>query len=89
MSKALVHRHILLQNHLHYTFAAVVLAGHEVDWIYKKGKKAAIEFARAKKCKGTGVVMSVDVFEAGALGRYLKPRSEVVDVLGRAKGNCN
>ena len=42
-----------------------------------------------EKCKGIGVVVSVDVFEAGALGQYLKPRSEVVDVLGRAKGNRN
>ena len=88
-SKVLVHWHVLLQNLLHYTFASVVLAGHEVDWIYKKGKKASIEFARVEKCKGTGAVVSTDVFEAGALGCYLKPRSEVVDVLRHAKGNRN
>ena len=42
-------------------------------WIYKKEKKAAIEFARAEKCKGTGAVASVDVFEAEAVAWYLKP----------------
>ena len=42
-----------------------------------------------KKCKGIGVVMSVDVFEARALGWYLKPWSKEVDASGRAKGNCN
>jgi len=55
----------------------------------KRGKKTAIEFARAEKCKGIGAVASIDVFEAGAPGWYLKPRSEVVDVLGHAKGNHN
>ena len=39
----------------------------------KRGKKTAIEFARAEKCKGIGIVASIDVFEARALGRYLKP----------------
>ena len=53
------------------------------------GKKATTEVARAEKCKGTGAVMSSDVFKAGALGRYLKPRSKVVDVSGHAKGNHN
>ena len=38
----------------------------------RRGKKAAIEFARAKKCKGTGAVASIDVFEARALSWYLK-----------------
>ena len=37
-------------------------------WIYKMGKKAATESARAVKCKGIGAVASVDVFEARALG---------------------
>jgi len=37
----------------------------------KRGKKPTTEFARAEKCKGTGAVASVDVFEAGALGWYL------------------
>jgi len=34
---------------------------------------------KAEKCKGTGAVESVDVFEARALGWYLKPRSEETD----------
>ena len=37
----------------------------------RRGKKAAIEFAKAEKCKGTVAVASIDVFEAGALDRYL------------------
>ena len=49
-------------------FASFVLAGHEVDWIYKKGKKATTEFARVEKCKGIGAVVNLDVFEARALG---------------------
>ena len=44
---------------------------------------------KAEKCKGTGTVVNADVFEAGALGWYLKPRNEEVDALGRAKGNHN
>jgi len=44
---------------------------------------------RAEKCKGTGVVACVDVFEAGALGWYLKLRSKEVDASGHAKGNHN
>ena len=64
-SKALIHRHVLLQNLLRRTFASVVLAGH---WIYKKGKKATTKFARTEKYKGTRAVANVDVFEAGALG---------------------
>ena len=44
---------------------------------------------KAEKCKGTGAVASVDVFEARALGWYLKPWSEEVGVSGRAKGNRN
>ena len=35
-SEALIHQHILLQDLLHRTLAAVVLVGHEVDWFYKK-----------------------------------------------------
>ena len=42
-----------------------------------------------EKCKGTRMVASVDVFEAGALGWYLKPWSEEVDASGHAKGNRN
>ena len=66
-SEALIHWHILLRDLLHRTLAAVVLAGHEVDWIYKKGGRPLQSSARAKKCKGIGMVASVDVFEAGAL----------------------
>ena len=40
---------------------------------------------KAEKCKGTGAVASVDVFEAGALGWYLKPRSEETDASGKYK----
>ena len=50
-------------------------------------KKIAMGFRQAKECKGT--VMSGDVFEAEALGWYLKPRSEEVDASGCAKGNRN
>ena len=57
--------------------------------IYKKGKKTATEFARVEKCEGMGTITSVDVFEARALGWYLKPRSEEVDASRCAKGNCN
>jgi len=46
-------------------------------------------FAGVEKCKGIGAVASVDVFEAGNLGWYLKPRSEVVDASRHAKGNHN
>ena len=67
-------------------FTLVVLVG---QWIYKKGKKATIEFARVEKCKGIGAVVNVDVFEAGALGWYLKPQSKEVDTSGRAKCNRN
>ena len=41
---------------------------------------------KVEKCKGTGAVASIDVFEAGALGRYLKPRSKEVDASGKCKG---
>jgi hypothetical protein len=87
--EALVHRHILLWNLLRHTLAMVVLIGHEVDRIYKKGGRPLQSFARVEKCKGTGAVASVDVFEARALSWYLKPRSEEVDASGRAKGNHN
>ena len=40
---------------------------------------------KAEKCKRTGVVASVDVFEARALGWYLKPRSEEMDASGKYK----
>ena len=41
--------------------------------------------AKAVKCKGTEAVASIDVFEARALGRYLKPRSEETDASGEYK----
>ena len=43
----------------------------EFGWIYKKGKKAATEFVRVEKYKETRIVVSIDVFEAEALGWYL------------------
>ena len=88
-SEVLVHRHILLQDLLRRTLAAVVLAGHEVDRIYKKGGRPLQSSVRVKKCKGIGAVVSVDVFKAGALGWYLKPWSKEVDASGRAKGSHN
>ena len=42
---------------------------------------------KVEKCKGTGAVASVDVFEAGALGRYLKSQSKEMDASESAKGN--
>ena len=88
-SEALVHRHILLLDLLRRTLSAVVLAGHEVDRIYKKGGRPLQSFARAEKCKGTGIVVSADVFEARALSWYLKPWIEEVDASRWAKGNRN
>ena len=67
----LAHQQVLLQNLLRRAHALVILASHKVDWVYKKGKKIAIEFVRAEKCKGTGAVASIDVFKAEALGWYL------------------
>ena len=83
--EALVHWHILLRDVLRHMLTAVVLAGHEIDWIYRKGGRALWSFAKAEKCKETGAVASVDVFEVGALGWYLKPRSEEMDASGRYK----
>ena len=67
----------------------VLLTGHEVDQIYRMKERPLQSSARAEKSKGTGTVASTDVFEAGALDRYLKPWSEEVDASGRAKGNRN
>ena len=67
-SEALIHRHVLLRNLLCYALAMVLLTGHEVDRIYRKGGKPLQSFARAKKSKGIGAVASADVFEARALG---------------------
>lgn len=49
-----------------------------------KGEKC-YRVAKAEKCKGTGVVASIDVFEAGALGWYLKPWSKKMDTLRKYK----
>ena len=72
-SKALAHRHVLLLGLLRRTLAVVILAGHEIDWIYRKKERPLQGSARAEKRKGIGMVASADVFEAGALGWYLKP----------------
>ena len=88
-SEALIHQHVLLQNLLRRALATVLLAGHEVDRIYRKGGRPLWSFAKTEKCKRIGAVASVDVFKAGALGRYLKPWSEEVDASGRTKSNHN
>ena len=44
---------------------------------------------KAEKCRETGAVVSIDVFEARALVQYLLPSSEVVDISRYAKGNRN
>ena len=85
-SEALACWHVFLWNLFRCTLALAILAGH---WIYKKGKRMLQSLRGAEECKGTGVVASVDVFEVGALGWYLKPQSKEVDALGRAKGNRN
>ena len=41
--------------------------------------------AKVEKCKGTGAVASIDVFEAGTLSWYLKPRSEETDASRKYK----
>ena len=84
-SEALVHRHILLLDLLRRTLSAVVLAGHEVDRIYKKGGRPLQSFVKVEKCKGIGMVASVDMFEARALSWYLKPRSEEMDASRKHK----
>ena len=87
--EALIHQHVLLRNLLRRALAAVLLAGHEVDRIYRKRGRPLQSSVRAKKSKETGTVASADVFKARALGWYLKPRNEGVDASGRAKGNRN
>ena len=87
--EALIHQHVLIQNLLHRTLATVLLTGHEVDRIYRKRERPLQSSTRAKKSKETGMVASADVFKAGALGRYFKPRNEGVDASGHAKGNHN
>ena len=88
-SEALVQQHALFWDLLRRVFAVVLLAGHEVDRIYRKRERPLWSSARAEKSKGTGTVASADVFKAGALGQYLKPRNEAVDVSGCAKGNSD
>ena len=89
VSEALVHHYVLLRDFLRHVLAMVLLTGHEVDRIYRKRERPLQSSTRAEKSKGTGMVASVDVFKAGALGWYLKPRNEGVDASGRAKGNRN
>ena len=88
-SEALVHRHVLLHDLLRRTLATVLLAGHEVDQIYRKRERPLQSSTRVEKSRGTGTVASADVFKAGALGWYLNSRNEGVDASGLAKGNCN
>jgi len=89
ISEALVHRHVLLRDLLRPALAAVLLASHEVDQIYRKRGRPLQSSARAEKSKGTGTVAGADVFMARALSRYLKPWNKGVDTSGRAKGNRN
>ena len=88
-SEALVRRYVLLWDLLRHALAAVLLAGHEVYRIYRKRERPLQSSTKAEKSKGTGTVASADVFKAGALGQYLKPRNEAVDVSGCAKGNSD
>ena len=88
-SEALAHQHVLLRDFRRRAFAAVLLAGHEVDRVYRKRERPLQGSMRVEKSKETGSVTSADVIKAGALGRYLKPRNEGVDTSGRAKGNRN
>ena len=67
-SEALVRRYVLLWDLLRHALAAVLLAVHEVDRIYRKRERPLQSSARAEKCKGIGMVTSVDVFEVGTLG---------------------
>ena len=71
--EALIHRYVLLWNLLRHELAAVLLADHEVDWIYRKEGRPLQSSMRVEKSKRTGAVASADVFKAGALGWYLKP----------------
>ena len=87
--KALVHRHVLLRNLFCRALAEVLLTSHEVNRIYRKRRRPLQSSTRAEKSKGTRMVASADVFEARALGWYLKPWNEGVDASRRAKGNHN
>ena len=59
------------------------------DWIYEreKKKKPLQGFQLVEKSKGT--VADGDVFEAEAIGWYLKTRSKGTDASECAKGNRN
>jgi len=50
-------------------------------------KKTIARFGQAKESEGT--IANIDVFEAEALGWYLKTWSEEADASGHAKGNHN
>ena len=41
---------------------------------------------KAERCKEIGAIAGIDVFKAGALSWYLKPRSKEVDASGKCKG---
>ena len=61
----------------------------EFGWIYKKGEQNRYRIYKGGEVQRSRIVASADVFEAGALGWYLKPRSEEVDASGQGKGNRN
>ena len=70
-SETLVHRHVLLQDLLHHALASVILASHEKRLDLRRGeRKPLYGFWQAEKSKGT--IASGDVFEAEAIGWYLK-----------------
>ena len=87
--KALVHQHVVLRDLLCHALATVLLAGHNVDRVYRKRERPLQSSARAEKSKETGTIASADVFKARALDRYLKPQNEGVDASDRAKGTRN
>ena len=76
VSEALVHRHVILWDLLRHTLVVVIFASHGINWIYGKGGRPLWSFAKVEKCKGTGTVVSVDVFEARALSQYLSHRAK-------------
>ena len=88
-SESLLHQHVLLRDLLRRALAAVLLAGHEVDRIYRKRERPLQSSARVEKHRGIGMVTNADVLEAGTLGQYLKTRSEEADASRCTKGNRN
>ena len=70
-SEKLVHQHVLLRDLLRRALALLSSPAIRLIGSMERGKKTAIGFVKAEKCEGTGAVVSIDVFEAGALSWYL------------------